>query len=266
MKKLFISLCGLIAYSCDFQKDVIIKLPPYEKELVVECYIERGKPLRMLLLETDGYFDTLRFPLINNAKVAFSFNGVTDIIKFFPFFDFPGRKLFNYNTPTVPNYDTNAVYNLTIEDSLGRKLEGQTRFLKIQEFDSIDVKYNSTDSLARFLMYVNDFPGESNYYRVIFNEDSLTGSPVLEFEFSDRNLDGQRFPIGTSFRFKSGKTMYIRLYHLEKQYFDYLESIESANRANGNPFAQPATILSPMKGNGYGIFTTINMKMHIVKY
>jgi hypothetical protein len=47
---------------------------------------------------------------------------------------------------------------------------------------------------------------------------------------------------------------------MEKAYYDYLEAMEDAARANGNPFAQPATISSPMMGKGYGIFTTLNFR------
>jgi len=266
--KICISICIAFAlYSCDFEKEVEVKLPPYEKLLVAECYIERGQPLRMLLLETDPYFDTLRFPFINNANVSLNMYGKTTRIDPLGYLDFPARKFYNYNSAAALDYDTLGSISLAIVDSLGRKLEGQTRFLPIPDFDSIEVKYNNDpDSLASFVMWLNDFPGQSDYYRLIFNEDSLTGSPSLEFTFTDQNLDGKRFPIGTSYRFKPKKTMFIRLFHIEQQYYNYIRSLDAASRANGNPFAQPATIASPMKGKGYGIFTSLNKKQYEIKY
>ena len=36
-----------------------IEMPPIEKELVIECYLEAGKPYRLLLTETKNYFDEL---------------------------------------------------------------------------------------------------------------------------------------------------------------------------------------------------------------
>jgi hypothetical protein len=251
---------------CDFQKDIEIKLPPYEKQLVAECYLEREKGLRVILTETNSYFDSLRFPFINNAKIILSNNlGLSDTIRYNPSIDLETLKFYNYNSSTF-FYDTSGNYNIEIIDSLGRKLKGQTRFLPPPDVDTIMVQFDPEDSsLARFQIYINDFPDQSNYYRVILNEDSLNSGPVLEFEFTDQNLDGRRFPIGTTYRFKRGKTMLIRIYHIEQQYYNFLESMEDAARANGNPFAQPATILSPMNG-GFGIFTTLNYRFYKVKY
>jgi hypothetical protein len=272
LKKLLLALVGLVLWSCDFEKEVTIDLPKVEKGLNAECYIERGQPVKIYLLESSGYFDPVKLPIEENLPVIFSadilfgFNGKTEVIPFNPLIDSAAIKLYNFRSSKVPEYDESATYTLSITDPIGRKLDGQTRFLPIQEFDSIEIKYRDTDSLARFLMWVQDFPGQSNYYRLIFNEDSLTGAPVLEFTFSDQNQDGKRFPIGTSNRFKPGKTMFIRLFHIEQQYYNYLRSIEAANRANGNPFAQPATVDSPMKGNGFGVFTSLNYKTYEVKY
>jgi len=263
---------GFFLWSCDFEKDVEIKLPQIEKGLTAECYIERGQPVKIYLLESSGYFDLVKLPIEENLPVIFSadilfgFNGTVETIPFNPLIDTAALKLYNFRSTKVPDYDESASYSLSITDPIGRKLEGQTRFLPIPAFDTIEVKYNDNDSLARFLMWINDFPGQSNFYRLIFNEDSLTGSPTLEFTFSDQNQDGKRFPIGTGNRFKPGKTMYIRLFHIEQQYYNYLRSIQAANRANGNPFAQPATVLSPMKGNGFGVFTSLNYQTYQVKY
>lgn len=272
MKKLCIALIGLFLWSCDFEKEVEVNLPKVEKGITAECYIERGQPVKIYLLESSGYFDPVKLPIEENlpiifsADILFGFNGKTEIIPFNPLIDTAALKLYNFRSSKVPEYDENALYTLSITDPIGRKLDGQTRFLPIPAFDSIEIKYRDTDSLARFLMWIQDFPGQSDYYRLIFNEDSLTGAPALEFTFSDQNQEGKRFPLGTSNRFKPGKTMYIRVFHIEQQYYNYLRSIEAANRANGNPFAQPATVLSPMTGNGFGIFTSLNYKTYAVKY
>ncbi len=268
LKYFALSLLGLVLYACDFQKDIQIKLPKYDKQLVAECYLERGFGLKMVLTETNSYFDSLRIPVINNARVVLkNSKGLNDTIPFNPTLDIETLKFYNYSSQTL-DYDTTADYTLEIEDSLGRKLMGQTRFLPPPDIDTIMVMYDteSPDSLARFQLYINDMAGISNFYRVVFNEDSLDSAPVLEFEFNDNNLDGQRFPIGTTYRFKKGKTMLIRIFHIDQQYYNYLEAMEDAARANGNPFAQPATITSPMTGGGFGIFTTLNYRFFKVRY
>ncbi len=257
-----------LLFGCDFQKDIQIKLPKYDKQLVAECYLERGKGFKAVVTETNSYFDSLRIPVVNYATLILrNSKGLADTIPYNPTLDIETLKFYNF-TGQVLDYDTQATYSLEISDSLGRKLVGQTLFLPPPDVDTIMVMYDpeSEDSLARFQIFIRDFPGQTNYYRVVFNEDSLDSAPVLEFEFTDRNLDGQRFPIGTTYRFEKNKTMLIRIFHMDQQYFNYLEAMEAAGRANGNPFAQPATISSPMTGGGFGIFTSLNYRFYKVKY
>lgn len=258
-------LFSLLLGACDFERTIEVKLPPHDKQLVAECYLERDQPFRIALTETNSYFDSLRLPFVNEATVVLkSSEGWIDTLRFFPYLDFFNRKFYNFET-LRDQFDTTAAYTLEISDPKGRKLTGQTRFLPLPSIDTAYVTYND-DSVARFQLFINDFPGVSNFYRLVFNEDSLTGAPTLDFEFTDQNLDGRRIPVGTTYRFQKGKNMFIRLYHMEPQYYRYLESTEDAERANGNPFAQPATVFSAMQGGGFGIFTTLNYRQFSIRY
>lgn len=263
MKWLFIGLI-IFLFGCDLEKEIELKLPKNESELVTECYLERDKPVRLYLSETDSYFDTLRFQIINDAAVKISQIGFEEVIPNYPTIDFYERKFFNYVSDFPLELDTNLDIYLNINDKKGRKISGTSRFLPMPDIDTIIVRYNpERDSSAGFLIWINDFPGVSNYYRIIMNEDTLNGPPVLDFEFTDNLLDGQRFPIGTSYRFKKGTKMIVRIFHIEKAWYDYLRSISAANRANGNPFAQPATVKSAVLG-GFGIFTTLNYRQYMI--
>jgi hypothetical protein len=254
----------LFLFACDLEKEIEVKLPPFKSELVGECYLERDKPFKLYLSETDSYFDTLRFVIVNDASVRVIQDFKTDTIPNYPFLDFFDRKLYNYVSDFPLELDTTKPFRLEIRDPKGKVMTGTTQFLPIPDIDTIEVRYDpESDSLAGFLIWINDFPGQDNYYRIIMNEDSLNGPPAVEFTFTDNQLDGKRFPLGTSYRFKRGKKMHIRIFHIEKTWYDYLRSISAANRANGNPFAQPATVKSPMEG-GYGIFTTLNFRQYLI--
>jgi hypothetical protein len=78
-------------------------------------------------------------------------------------------------------------------------------------------------------------------------------------------FDGKIFPLITGYRFEKGKKIIVRFFHIEQQYYQYLRAISAADRSNGNPFAQPSTIRSPMEGNGYGIFTSLNYRTIILQ-
>ena len=254
--KLYIFLLLLLC-SCELEKTIEVELPAQEKQLVAEAYAEKNKPLRLLLMETEAYFDSLRIPLLNEARVILESGGISDTLRYEPYLDLKGLKFYNYVSTRYPINDK-GLMRLSIQDK-NRKLEGTARFLPPPLLDTVEIQYSPAgDSAVRFLFWIQDFPGQSNFYRIMLNEDSLTGPGVLEFTFTDNNLDGQLFPVGTSYRFIKNKKYILRLFHLEQQYYLYLRSISSAERANGNPFAQPSTIKSPMTGNGYGIFTSLN--------
>lgn len=254
----FLSVLLFLFGACSLERRIEVKLPTYDRQLVAECYLDRLDGLKVILTESDSYFDTLRFPAVNYARLRLNVDNQSVEVPFNPFLDLKNRKFYNYQLPAGDWLDTNSRFQLEISDSLGRKLTGMTGFLPAPNLDTVEVRYSiDSDTTVAFLFWLNDFPGESNFYRIIMNEDSLNGPPALEFSFSDNGLDGQRFPVGTSSRFKPGKRMFIRLYHIEQQYYLYLRAMEAASRANGNPFAQPATITSPMKG-GFGLFTTMN--------
>lgn len=263
----FFQACLLLLFSCELERDVTVKLPAYDRQLVVEAYLERAMPLRVTVTESDPYFDTLRFPAFNQARVRFFQNETEEILPGLPTLDPVARKYYNFIRELPVEADEKSVFRLVVEDESGRRLEGQTRFLPLPRLDSVEVRYRlpPADSAASLLVWISDFPGESNYYRIIVNEDSLTGGPAVEFTFTDAGQDGARFPIGTGFRFRPGKTLFIRLFHLEQGYYQYLRSMGSAANANGNPFAQPATVSSPMKGNGFGVFATLNFRQVVKK-
>lgn len=243
-------------FSCELEKTIEVDLPAQEKQLVAEAYLEKGKPLRVLLTETDAYFDTLRFPFADNALLVVNGPEGADTLRAEPFLDLPNRKFYNYTG--TRGFTSEGNYELRITSS-GRNLRGQSRFLPPPKLDTIEFQYNAAaDSAVRMLFWLSDFPGEPSFYRLIMNADSLQGENVLDFTFSDNQLDGKKFPVGTSYRFNRRKKYILRLFHIEAQYYNYLRAISSAERANGNPFAQPSTLRSAMEGNGYGIFTSLN--------
>ena len=73
-----IMVCFL--FSCD--KVVEVDLPEYEHELVLEMYLEKGKPLRCLLTESLPYTDTAINKPVNDAIVIFSDGYKNDTLSF----------------------------------------------------------------------------------------------------------------------------------------------------------------------------------------
>lgn len=251
--------------ACSLDKVIEVKLPPYERKLVSECYLEYGKPVQVLVTESQSYFDTITISLVSDATVTVAGPVGTDTLPSSPFLDLENRKLYNYYGYLQEGVDTTFRYTLEIRDVKGRLSKATTSFLPKPSVDSIMVRYDAqADSAASVRIWVKDFADQANYYRIILNEDSLNGAASLDFTFTDDFDDGGAIPIGTSYRFKKNKELFIRVFHIEKQHYDYLESLQDASRSNGNPFAQPAIVKSAMEG-GYGIFTTLNYRLFRVK-
>ena len=54
-----ITLLAVLAFfsACNLTNDVNIDLPDYDRQPVVECYLEPGKPFRLLLSQSYSFFD-----------------------------------------------------------------------------------------------------------------------------------------------------------------------------------------------------------------
>ena len=48
----------------------------------------------------------------------------------------------------------------------------------------------------------------------------------------------------TPYRFSKGDSVIVRVYALSKDYYSFLNSVELAKQVNGNPFVQPAQVVS----------------------
>ena len=259
-------LClAALCFGCSLDKVIEVKLPPYERQLVAECYIEYDKPVQVLLTESQSYFDSLKLNIINGAHVVIQGKNTSDSLTNQPTLDFENRKFYNYSGYLEDGIDTTSSYSIRIQDKLGRVLTGTTKFIAKPVVDSILHTYDPlADSSVNIQLWLHDFAGQKNYYRIVMNVDSLSGYASYDLRLTDNLGDGKSLPIGTGYRFKKGSTIYIRVFHIEKQYYYYMESLDDANRSNGNPFAQPATVKSAMLG-GYGIFTTLNYRQYKIK-
>ena len=264
---LVISVLALAACN-NLQKDITIDLPPYEGEIVVECYLEHGKPYRLIITESVDYFGAVDLPPIPQAKVVITHNGISEQLKFQPGFDSTTRKFYNYVGTTIVDSSVGGEYALRIEDEASNRLiTGVDSFLPAPKLDTIEATFRDTDTSAFLLTKFQDVdPDKPNYYRIIINKDSLTGETTTEFSFEGRFKTGNQITIGTGYDFKDEDTVFVSVFHLDKPYYDFLETVEDARQGNGNPFAQPTVIQSTVEG-GLGVFTALSFfrRMYVVR-
>lgn len=252
----YLLLCAitLLLFQCNFEKEVEIKLPQYANTPYVECYLEPGKPYRLLAYRSIGYFDGLIPPPITDAVVSVTHRGVTVVM---PYDSVPKNgdiRYYNYRSNdsiTVPtHYDEAFDLSIVID---GITYHSATT---IRPFVAIDSLYNVCNEKQRCQISIRfkDQVNTVDFYRFITFSDSLGGDIKQDILLNDELFDDENAGIGGGYSFNEGQPAVIRFYHITKEHYDFLISVKNSQNANGNPFAQPASIKSNIPGI-LGIFT-----------
>lgn len=265
-----IAACGSL------EKEINLNLPEYEPQYVVECYLEPGQPYTLLLTKSSPYFEP--FPtdlegfvenlLVDSAEVLIRHNGKTLQLVNGLVLNPLTKKIFNYsNSELVPaDYDNEFELSITTPD--GKHLSATTRILPVVPIDSVVVEFDEVkDSLARVLTYLTDDPNTEDYYRRMLHHGSLDSIPDQDFTTFDDFVDDNKIVFGTGFDFVEGDTVFTTIFHIDRAYFDFLESLQYAIDANGNPFGQPSSVISNVTGdaNALGIFTGLSYDRKMVR-
>jgi len=267
LKKLLPIAALLFFMACNLTKDVEIDLPDYDRQPVVECYLEPGKPFRLLMTRSYAFFDTLGLSsnfvqnaLLQGALVTIAYNGQTDTLKNQLTIVPNPIKIYNYVgqnlVPGLPG--TEFVLNIRLAD--GGEITGTTTMVPVVPIDSIVVEFNpDIDSLGRMLTYITDDQSQDNFYRRLLNYRSLDSFPDQDFIVSDRFSQTALIAFGTGYELKEGDTVFNTIFHITRDYYDFKESVDLAVVGNLNPFAQPSPIKSNVRGsaNPVGIFAPL---------
>ncbi len=251
---LFLGACG------DFQKAVIVPLPAHTPQLVTECYLENGKPYRLLLTESTGYFSGVSLPNVANATVCIKYKGGIDTLRYKPAALDSMQKVFNYQSSKNVVFDTNNDYELYIKDQKGREVTAKTRFMEPITIDSVSWKFDKKEgkeSRAYLLIRFKDQPNVENFYRILVQKSNTNARPRPDFFFTDRLFGGEGGVL-TGYNFEDKDTLFVSLYHISKDFYQFLDTSRDAARANANPFALPSGVLTNIKGEGTGIFTALS--------
>src|SRR5262245_24219042 len=89
----------IILFSCN--KVIEVQLPHYDPEIVVEMYLEDGKPLQCLVTESLPYTDTGINKLVDTALVIFSDGSHEDTLKNQVIEDYETGRRYNYYNPKI---------------------------------------------------------------------------------------------------------------------------------------------------------------------
>lgn len=246
----------LLLPACDMEQEIDLVLPYHEPQLVVECYLTKGRSFTATVLESSNYFDAPTPPLVPDAEVFITTpSGRRIKLEYKPSFK-EDEQFYTHISTAKMNGKPGDVYTLEVIDGKGRHVTAQTTILPVVPIEKVSWKFNEK-AKALLLTTYQDNPNARNFYRFMSHRESADKrSANRDFTATDQLTNGEQTTYGSAYDYEKGDTLVVSLYHIEEQYYNFINSTDDAKRANRNPFSQPSRIKSSVKG-GFGIFTNL---------
>ncbi|MCS6904175.1 MAG: DUF4249 domain-containing protein [Bacteroidia bacterium] len=248
------------------ENEVVVQLPESQRTLVVEAYLEPDSIYRVSVSRTQPYFEIpnpndLVKLLVPDALVTISHQGKVDTLTYFPPITFapdprPTPGLFyvtgeyRLNKKIPANFTEPFKLNIRAD---GKNITAQTLIMPPVVIDSLYILYDNRQRASIRIIWQDPNPSKLNYYRFI--ADNGKADSLNHFVFSDRLLSSEKQILSTGYNYKAGDTVYVRLYHITEEYYNFYRSVSRAISANYNPLSEPTSIKSNVQGGAIGIFT-----------
>lgn len=246
------------AMGCQMQQDIDVELPPHQQELVVECYLEPGEPYRALVTHTTSFYEETTVAVVDTAEVLIYAADEDRKLRPINSIDTSYNKIFNYWHPNNVVYEEGKEYQISISVKGEVKATGKTRFLPKANILKFEQKADS-DSMASVFVHIDDNPEEENYYRLMMRGTNPQAGYTYDGVWTDEEAVNGTLVAYTPYLFVRGwSNVVVNLYHIDKDYYEFLKSIRQARDANYNPFMQPASIQSTLEG-ATGAFAAISL-------
>jgi hypothetical protein len=261
-----------ILFSCT--KEITVDVPLPEEKIVVEGWIEQGKPASVVITKNSPYFDTVNINtlidmFVKDAKVTLSDGTNTEeLVYTMNGFTWP---LVYYKGNTILG-EVGKTYSITVEAN-GKTLTSTTTIPQPMPLDSVWFKLDvNQDSLGYAWFRITDPANEANFYRIFTKRIGKDPDFVPDFGSvtDDKYFNGLSFDFNllrgeTSYTnpdnnhhergyFKLGDTIVIRFCSIDKDHFDFWRAAEQAILTGSNPFVTPASIPTNIQGGGLGIW------------
>jgi hypothetical protein len=269
-------LLGGLAACGGFQKDIVVPLPAYANQLVVECYLENGTVPRLAITESVPYLDdgqaaaagsyvlklpngqSVQLPVDVAVKLTLPSGGTMNMA-FRPGLDSTTGKYYTHVGTGRIVARAGQQFALDAQDQRGRHVTGTAVVPTFIPIDSVKYKFNDltgSNRKAYFLTKWTDPANTIDFYRLMLHRGKPANNSETDNDIRDRLFNGLPYAQVTRYRFNPNDTITATLYHVDTLYFDFRQSIRDARNANGNPFSQPSSIHSTVQG-GIGVFTVL---------
>ncbi|MBW8048904.1 MAG: DUF4249 domain-containing protein [Cytophagales bacterium] len=278
----FISFIPFIPFLFACEMIVDVDLPPYDSQLVANCFFNPDTLFEVHVSHSLGILDTGTLDNIENAKVEILENGqVISVLSH------TGGGIYS-STGVYPS--AGQPYSLKVEasgyESIGA-LDAVPLAIPIISVTLKDSVYvgELDGTYAETTIKFNDPVSADNFYAIeIWQYDSIDGyrytislstiDPSVANEqyssrilFSDIIFDGKTYDLKVyfdSYILTQNRKLYVRLNSISKAYYLYNKSLRLHRQNQGNPFAEPVQVYGNIE-NGLGIFAGYSYDEVLVK-
>jgi hypothetical protein len=276
----------LTLVSCE--KDITVDLPQPESRLVVDGYVETGKPVYIFLSRNAPFFAPVNPSTVNTGEegaVITVHDGVTTVQLAEIPLALNGVQLkgfymaLNLSTlDTTMKGEEGKTYTLNIVSAAGEMVSAQTKLHPAVPLDSVWFQVQRTlpgnDSLGYIWATLNEPDTLNNCYRWLAMRAGKDDSFIPPFgsSFEDRFLNGTTFDFAfqrgmllnstaeddlndEAGFFRKGDSVIVKFCAIDRTTFEFWRDAETQVINNGSPFSSPAPIRSNIAG-GLGLFAS----------
>lgn len=252
MRRILLAIQSIIFFtvfnSCISKSNIDLDVPVQQKDLIVECYLTPNRTAELSLTESNTFDEELVLRILGNARA----NVITDTgaiqLKNIAVKSSDRHVIVNYSgKDTIKN--NHSFFNLDITSHKGVKLQASTNVVSQVQIKKLEVAGNA------FSAYHNIVNVDDKYFRLVASiyKDGEYDQTRYEL-YNQNNSEANSCTFQWQDLKKEADSVVVTLYHIQKDYYDYLQSIRNATSAYRDPFLTPEVIKSNIKG-GLGIFT-----------
>jgi hypothetical protein len=244
---LLISIITFIAQGCS-KADINVQIPEGPRNIVVEGYVTPGYPTELTLAESNTLNDDLVLLAVWNARVKISTDTGTMIAKNILYNKSDRHIVVNYGCRDTVRQGAHSFFNLNITTKDGRSVQASTKTVSSVKIEKVELNNDN-------IVVHHNLPTDTSKYFKLSIANYKEGNPVLtKSVLYDQNTSNSTSCVMPLYNYKNADSIVVTLFHIQKEYYDYLNSVENASSAFFDPLLNPETIKSNIIG-GIGIFT-----------
>ena len=278
-----VPLILILLNSCE--RDITVDLPQTKSKVVVDGYVEIGKPVYIILSRNAPYFAPINASSINSfeagATVTLNDGFITDTLS-----EVDSLVGIFYISLKIVGVE-GRTYTLNIRTSQNEQLNAVTTLRKAVPLDSVWFKVQESlagnDSLGYVWAKLKDPDTLNNCYRWLamrVGKDASFIAPIGS-SFEDRFINNTTFNfaynrgslLNSSAKddineeagfFKKGDSIIVKWCAVDRPTFEFWRDAETQVSNNGSPFATPSVIRSNVKG-GLGLFSAYSPSYYYLR-